>query len=102
MSCESSLPDGAGSRNPPTLSPGAVRAAGLNLEDVADAQTLYAIKCAKCHQFYNPNAYAAREWDKWMRKMSGKAKLQPAQEELLARYLAAFRQQPADAHTSSP
>jgi hypothetical protein len=69
--------------------------AGLNPEEVANASALYITKCAKCHQFYNPNDYTPAEWDKWMRRMSRKAKLQPNEQELLTRYLAAFRQPPA-------
>jgi hypothetical protein len=59
---------------------------------VSDATELYVAKCAKCHKFYHPADYSQKEWDMWMHKMSRKSKLKPAQEELLARYLGAFRE----------
>jgi hypothetical protein len=59
------------------------------------AQQLYEIKCAKCHKFYDPANYSQEDWDMWMRKMSRKAKLNPAQRDLLSEYLETFRQKPA-------
>jgi hypothetical protein len=85
----------AGSDKIPVLSPNAANAAHFPLEQVEPANALYVAKCAKCHKFYNPADYSQGDWDKWMRKMSRKAKLQSAQEELLGHYLAAFREQTA-------
>ena len=59
--------------------------------DAAAGSRLYAIKCAKCHEFYTPAAYPEAEWRGWMTKMSRKARLEPDQRELLARYLELFR-----------
>jgi uncharacterized protein YceK len=51
------------------------------------ARRLYVAKCAKCHKFYDPAKYSDQEWEKWMTKMSKKAKLKPEQEAMLARYI---------------
>lgn len=67
------------------------RAADLSPAERRKASDLYDLKCAKCHKFYEPAAYSQKEWDEWMRKMSRKSKLKPAQEELLTRYLNEFR-----------
>src|SRR5436853_6812737 len=53
---------------------------------------MYIVKCGKCHGFYDPTAYSDPEWDRWMSKMSKKAKLSAEQSETLNRYLnRAFR-----------
>lgn len=90
--CRSSAPDGGrGSATVPVLTAEAARAAGFSNQELADATQLYAAKCAKCHKFYDPAGYSQMDWEAWMRKMSRKAKLKPPQDELLARYLGAFR-----------
>ena len=91
--CQSSAPDGrTASGSAPVLTADAASAAGLSAQEIADASHLYVAKCAKCHKFYHPAEYPQKEWDTWMRKMSRKSKLNPAQEELLKRYLGAFRE----------
>jgi hypothetical protein len=71
--------------------PGA-RAADFSPQQRKAAEDLYNIKCAKCHKFYDPAEYSQKDWDMWMRKMSRKSKLKPAQDELLARYLNEYRE----------
>lgn len=71
--------------------PDPARLAGFSPEEASAASKLYAIKCAKCHEFYNPAAYREAEWRTWMTKMSKKAHLKPDQSELLMRYLELFR-----------
>jgi nitrate/TMAO reductase-like tetraheme cytochrome c subunit len=70
-------------------------AAALSPREVKEAQKLYNLKCAKCHKFYDPAGYTQPEWDEWMRKMSKKSKLKPAQHDLLSRYLEAMRSEQA-------
>ena len=67
-----------------------------------EAENLYVAKCAKCHQFYHPAHYPEGDWTSWMKKMSRKSKLQPDQEELLSRYLGAFRFIEPSEKTGSP
>lgn len=64
---------------------------GMPAADIARAAGLYALKCAKCHKFYDPAAYPDAEWHTWMTKMSRKSRLEPAEESLLLRYLDAAR-----------
>ena len=56
-------------------------------DETTAARKLYVAKCAKYHKFYDPAKYSDQEWQKWMTKMSRKAKLKPEQEEMLARYI---------------
>ena len=91
MSCQSSSSGGASFYSPPPLSVEAANRAGLSPQQVTDANALCVTKCAKCHKFYDPSVYSQKEWDTWMRKMSRKSRLKPAQEALLRQYLGAFR-----------
>ena len=75
----------------PHLDADSARAAGFSAQEVSDAGEIYAVKCAKCHKFYDPAAYSEIDWEMWMGKMRRKAKLKPEQDELLRRYLGEFR-----------
>ena len=90
-SCQTSSPGHAGSATPPVLDPSSARGAGLSEQDVAGGNALYITKCARCHKFYHPADYSDVDWQNWMTKMSRKAKLDPDQDQLLRRYLGAFR-----------
>jgi hypothetical protein len=93
IGCESLERGGrTGSDNVPVLNTNAANTAHFPLQQIEPANNLYVAKCAKCHKFYNPADYSQEEWDKWMRKMSRKAKLNPEQSQLLHEYLAAFRE----------
>lgn len=67
------------------------RAAGLVDAEIAGARKLYVSRCARCHKFYDPADYDDAEWNLWMTKMSRKARLKPNQQQLVSRYLEAFR-----------
>jgi hypothetical protein len=95
VGCQS--PKGAASaRHLRTLPPSARPpiTAGLSTEDVSQGAKLVVAKCARCHPLYDPNAYTDVQWDLWMIKMSKKAHLKTEQQELLSRYLGAFRTGP--------
>jgi len=68
-----------------------VQNSGWSLKETHRASSLYALKCGRCHKFYEPASYSADDWEMWMRKMSRKSKLEPAQEKLLSEYLGAAR-----------
>jgi hypothetical protein len=68
---------------------------GMAPADITRAADLYALKCAKCHKFYDPAGYSDKEWAVWMTKMSKKSRLEPDEQEVLARYLDASRAQAA-------
>src|ERR1041385_1402759 len=57
---------------------------GWTAKDAHRASALYALKCGRCHKFYDPAAYEEDDWKMWMRKMSRKAKLEPAQQKMLS------------------
>jgi hypothetical protein len=59
----------------------------LSANDLAAARKLSAVKCAKCHKFYEPADYSQAGWADWMERMRRKAKLKPEQFDLLSRYL---------------
>lgn len=66
--------------------------ADLTDQELLAGRKLYVSKCAKCHRFYEAKNYSGSEWDHWMSSMSRKAKLKPEQEQLLTRYLQAYRE----------
>ena len=63
----------------------------LSPKDTEAARKLYTAKCAKCHKFYDPNAYSHAEWEVWMGKMRKKSKLKADQFELISRYINTLR-----------
>ena len=66
----------------------------LSPDRFSQARTLYLVKCAKCHELYDPHAYGEAEWQVWMVKMKKKSKLKNDQFELLTNYLSSVRAQP--------
>jgi hypothetical protein len=64
---------------------------GWSPKDARRATSLYALKCGRCHKFYDPAAYDTGDWDRWMGKMAKKAKLSAEQGRLLSTYLSAGR-----------
>jgi hypothetical protein len=75
---------------PPPLPPGG-GAPLLDDGQVAAARELFIAKCTSCHKYYPPSAYNETDWNTWMRKMSRKARLKPAQDAALRDYLSLFR-----------
>ena len=63
----------------------------LSAKQSQAAKKLYTAKFAKCHKFYDPNAYGQAEWDSWMQKMKKKSKMKAEQFDLVCRYLDALR-----------
>lgn len=68
-----------------------VLAAGWPRAQTDRASSLYALKCGRCHKFYDPAVYSADDWDTWMVKMSKKTELTAEQDRILTEYLAAAR-----------
>lgn len=71
----------------PPPSDAAVPAVG----EIKKGREVYMGKCAKCHQFYDPAAYNDVDWNHWMGRMRGEAKLNGDQADLLNRFLAIIR-----------
>ena len=76
----------------PILSEQAAQASGVSTQEVRAATQLYTTKCMRCHKSYEPNTYEQAEWDLWMNKMKRKAHLTAEQENLLLKYLGAYRE----------
>ena len=75
----------------PAVAAVAAEQAGMSVSDIARAADMYVLKCAKCHQFYDPADYGDASWSKWMTKMSRKTKLSSDEDDLLRSYLEAYR-----------
>ena len=86
----------------PTEAANAAARAGIAPGEIARAADLYALKCARCHRFYDPAAYPDAEWTVWMAKMSRKSRLIREDEALLGRYLDAWRRPAAQAPPVPP
>lgn len=68
-----------------------VISAGWDPKTARPASALYALKCGRCHKFYDPQAYDESDWQMWHDKMARKSKLTPQQERTLSEYLKAAR-----------
>ena len=73
--------------NSPELPAAGIAAVG----EIKKGREVYLGKCAKCHQFYDPAAYNDFDWNHWMGRMRGEAKLNGDQAELLNRFLRTVR-----------
>jgi mono/diheme cytochrome c family protein len=60
-------------------------------DDLGSGKKLYTTKCARCHKFYDPNAYDDAKWNDWMGKMRMKAHLTDEQYAQLSSYLRSVR-----------
>ena len=67
------------------------RAAELSPAQQSAARKLYVLKCAKCHEFYEPAEYSEAGWTRWMQKMKKKAHLKKADYDLLLKYTQQLR-----------
>ncbi len=89
--CRTAPPSRKPNSSVPVLDAASAQAAGLSLQEAGAAASLYTAKCARCHKFYDPTSYNDADWRSWMTKMTKKARLKPDQQQLLSRYLDAFR-----------
>lgn len=65
--------------------------AGFSEPQVASVSHLYIVKCARCHQVYNPTDYSGADWRSWMTRMSKKAHLTADQAQLLSQFTDTLR-----------
>lgn len=65
--------------------------------DQTAGKRLYVGRCAKCHKLYDPAKYSDAQWQRWMDKMSRKAKLQPAERQVVSSYIEAALRRPEPA-----
>lgn len=66
---------------------GGARWPGLTLADLERGRTLYAGRCAACHQLYEPRSFSPQRWDLEVEKMSARARLSERQELEIRQYL---------------
>ena len=75
----------------PDAFPERLKGAVTPVGDIKKGRDVYMGKCAKCHQFYDPAAYNDFDWNHWLGRMRGEAKLNGEQAELLNRFLVTIR-----------
>ncbi len=62
---------------------------GTTVQDLARGRALYVDKCSSCHNLHLPSEYAPEEWEGYVAYMVTEAKITPAEQAAIARYLAA-------------
>jgi cytochrome c5 len=72
---------------------GASLSAGEPAKQDARGKKLYNLKCAKCHEFYEPSNYSHSDWQEWMGKMKKKSHLNATDYDLVLRYTEGLRAQ---------
>lgn len=60
---------------------------GLTVADLERGRTLYAGRCAACHQLYAPHSFTPERWELEVDKMSARARLNERQELEIRQYL---------------
>jgi hypothetical protein len=68
---------------------------GTTLEDLQRGRTLYVRRCSGCHTLYLPSAYRAGSWPALVESMSEKARLTPAQERDVTRFVVTLAAAPS-------
>jgi mono/diheme cytochrome c family protein len=59
------------------------------VEDLAQGRALYVEKCSGCHNLHLPAEYSPEEWKSYVAYMVAEAKITPAEQAAIARFLAA-------------
>ena len=62
---------------------------GIELRDLEGGRTLYADRCAGCHNLHQPAELAPEKWQTAVSEMAGRARLGAKEQDLVVRYLAA-------------
>jgi hypothetical protein len=68
--------------------------------DLEHGRSLYAVRCSRCHDLYDPGAYSASHWETSVREMNSRAGLSNDEERLVVQYLVAVASR-AERQTSS-
>lgn len=58
------------------------------LEDLRKGRATYVAKCAGCHNLHLPEQYPPDEWEGYVAYMVAEAKITPAEQDLITRFLA--------------
>ncbi|MCX5741566.1 MAG: hypothetical protein NT062_03600 [Proteobacteria bacterium] len=82
---------------PPVATPADALRANVPLAQLAQGRTLLIQKCGGCHKPPLPGDHAAHEWPTSLAEMSGRAKLDGAQQHAIETYLLAMLARPQTA-----
>ncbi len=58
-----------------------------SLQELQEGRKLYLNKCGGCHTLILPEKHNAKQWKYWVDTMQVKAKINPAEKELILKYL---------------
>jgi mono/diheme cytochrome c family protein len=61
----------------------------LHAADLEHGRALYAQRCSRCHELFDPSIHAAGQWETAVREMNARAGLSEAEERLVVQYLVA-------------
>jgi hypothetical protein len=73
---------------------------GVKTADLEHGRSLYAMRCSRCHELYEPSAYPANHWEASVREMNDRAGLTFDEERLVVQYLVAVASREAK-HSSA-
>jgi hypothetical protein len=63
---------------------------GVKTADLEHGRSLYAMRCSRCHELYEPSAYPANHWEASVREMNERAGLTGEEERFVVQYLVAL------------
>jgi len=61
----------------------------LHAADLEHGRALYAQRCSRCHELFDPSIHAASHWEASVHEMNRRAGLNDAEERLVVQYLVA-------------
>jgi cytochrome c5 len=73
---------------------------GVKTADLEHGRSLYATRCSRCHELYEPSTYPANHWEASVREMNERAGLTGDEERLVVQYLVALASR-AERHSSN-
>jgi len=62
---------------------------GVKTADLEHGRSLYAVRCSRCHDLFDPGAYSASHWETSVHEMNSRAGLSNDEERLVIQYLVA-------------
>jgi mono/diheme cytochrome c family protein len=62
---------------------------GVKTADLEHGRSLYAMRCSRCHELYDPGSYPPGHWETAVREMTTRSGLSGDEERLVVQYLVA-------------
>lgn len=72
------------------------------LAELQAGLAIYRSHCGGCHMLFPADSQPAEQWPKWVKEMSERSKLTPAEEQTLTHYLVALARRPTQNSSPSP